>query len=186
MERWQRSSSWQLQPTEKSVLCDSTARSCRSCLAAGAAISARYFLVNADHSAQDAASCPSLMVPVLGARFGNQTSYQSRVENCAFGTPRGGRRTVPILVPGRRGLPRRTTRTLTGGSGPRRREGALPAISSRSLRLIAADAVQHDHPVIREFPPDEEVLARVFDGSLRAPERVGNPSRRHRPGRPCR
>ena len=33
------------------------------------------------------------------ARFGNHTSYQFCAENSLFGTPRGGRRTVPIRVP---------------------------------------------------------------------------------------
>jgi hypothetical protein len=56
------------------------------------------------------------MVPTLGARFGNHTSYQSCDENWAFGTPRGGLRTVPIRVPspGMRGVPRRTIRRLIG------------------------------------------------------------------------
>lgn len=54
------------------------------------------------------------MIATLGASVGNQTSYQFWDENWAFGTPRGGRRTVPIRVPsfGSRGVPRRTTRTL--------------------------------------------------------------------------
>ena len=47
------------------------------------------------------------MVSRLGARLGNHTSYQFCFENCAFGTPRGGRRTVPIRSPSRgaRGVP---------------------------------------------------------------------------------
>jgi hypothetical protein len=46
----------------------------------------------------------------LGASVGNHTSYQSSFENRDFGTPRGGRRPVSILVPspGARGLPSRT------------------------------------------------------------------------------
>jgi hypothetical protein len=82
--------------------------------ASGADISAWYFLVNFDQSAGDAAPRPSFIASTLGARFGNHTSYQFCFENCAFGTPRGGRRTVPIRVPslGSRGVPRRTTRTL--------------------------------------------------------------------------
>src|SRR5437867_10953279 len=49
----------------------------------------------------------------LGARLGSQTSYQFRLAYCDFGTPRGGRRTVPILSPSPRclGLPSRTTHT---------------------------------------------------------------------------
>jgi len=39
---------------------------------------------------------PSFTASVLGARFGYQTSYQSCAENSDFGTPRGGRRTVPM------------------------------------------------------------------------------------------
>ena len=46
----------------------------------------------------------------LGANVGNQTSYQSSLANLAFGTPRGGRRTVPMRSPSprRRVLPSRT------------------------------------------------------------------------------
>ena len=38
-------------------------------------------------------------VSALGDRFGNQTSYQSCEANSDFGTPRGGRRTVPMRRP---------------------------------------------------------------------------------------
>jgi len=41
----------------------------------------------------------SLTVFGEGARFGNQTSYQLPDENSDFGTPRGGRLTVPIRNP---------------------------------------------------------------------------------------
>ena len=53
------------------------------------------------------------MVAALGASCGNQTSYQSSAAKRDFGTPRGGRRTVPIRrpSPGRRGAPSRTMRT---------------------------------------------------------------------------
>src|SRR5262245_50140298 len=92
-----------------------------ACLASGAAISARYLLLNADHCAGDTAAWASFMVATLGARVGNHTSNQFCFENCALGTPRGGRRTVPILVPsrGRRAVPRRTTLTLMRNSYPR-------------------------------------------------------------------
>src|SRR5262245_45567819 len=48
----------------------------------------------------------------LGERFGSQTSYQLSFENRVFGTPRGGRRTVPSLTPssGVRGVPSLTIR----------------------------------------------------------------------------
>ena len=39
------------------------------------------------------------MVATLGASTGNQTSYQSSRAKSFFGTPRGGRRTVPSRVP---------------------------------------------------------------------------------------
>src|SRR5262245_20458796 len=54
------------------------------------------------------------MVGTLGARVGNHTSYQSSFENRALGTPRGGRRTVPMRAPSpfRRRVPRRTMRML--------------------------------------------------------------------------
>ena len=58
-----------------------------------------YFLANAAHSAGVVAACPSFIVSRLGARFGNQTSYQFFDENSVLGTPRGGRRTVPIRKP---------------------------------------------------------------------------------------
>ncbi len=52
------------------------------------------------------------MVGTLGARFGNHTSYQFCGAKADFGTPRGGRRTVPMRVPSpsTRGLPSLTTR----------------------------------------------------------------------------
>jgi hypothetical protein len=52
------------------------------------------------------------MVSTLGDRFGYQTSYQSCDANSAFGTPLGGRRTVPIRVPSPSalGLPNLMTR----------------------------------------------------------------------------
>ncbi len=39
------------------------------------------------------------MVSTLGAKVGNHTSYQFCAAYSALGTPRGGRRTVPILKP---------------------------------------------------------------------------------------
>src|SRR5580765_3395935 len=87
-------------------------------LLSGVAISARYFLLNAFHSAGVLAACPSFNVSTLGARFGNHTSYQFRVANSVFGTPRGGRRTVPMRMPspGVLWLPNRTTRTAMAHS----------------------------------------------------------------------
>ena len=81
----------------------------------GVAISARYFLVNAAHWAGVLAFCPSFMASRLGARFGNHTSYQFCDANMVLGTPRGGRRTVPMRVPSpsTRGLPSLTTRMTT-------------------------------------------------------------------------
>ena len=42
---------------------------------------------------------PSFIVGRLGARLGNQTSYQFCEANLDLGTPRGGRRTVPMRKP---------------------------------------------------------------------------------------
>ena len=55
----------------------------------------------------------NFMVSTLGARLGNQTSYQFCPANASLGTPRGGRRTVPIRMPSpsTRALPSLTTRT---------------------------------------------------------------------------
>jgi hypothetical protein len=57
------------------------------------------------------------MVSTLGARFGNHTSYQSCEANADFGTPRGGRRTVPMRRPSffALGVPNLTTRTAMTG-----------------------------------------------------------------------
>ena len=55
--------------------------------------------MNAAHCAGVSAAWPSFIVSTLGASTGNQTSYQLPDENCAFGTPRGGRRTVPMRSP---------------------------------------------------------------------------------------
>src|SRR5438552_6431168 len=78
----------------------------------GRAISARYFLKKARHSFGVAARCAIFMVSTLGARFGNQTSYQFCDANAFLGTPRGGRRTVPMRGPSRSALalPNLTTR----------------------------------------------------------------------------
>src|SRR5215468_8240904 len=65
----------------------------------GVAISARYFLMNLFHSAGVSAERASFMVGRLGARLGNQTSYQFWDANLDLGTPRGGRRTVPMRKP---------------------------------------------------------------------------------------
>src|SRR5260370_8612185 len=65
----------------------------------GRAISARYFLKKARHSFGVVARCAIFMVSTLGARFGNQTSYQFCDANAFLGTPRGGRRTVPNRGP---------------------------------------------------------------------------------------
>src|SRR5438552_3156314 len=79
----------------------------------GRAISARYFLKKARHSFGVVARCAIFMVSTLGARFGNQTSYQFCDANAFLGTPRGGRRTVPMRGPSRSvlALPNLTTRT---------------------------------------------------------------------------
>ena len=55
-------------------------------------------------------SLASLTVSAAGARFGSHTSYQLPDANAAFGTPRGGRRTVPMRKPscGNRAVPSRT------------------------------------------------------------------------------
>jgi hypothetical protein len=69
--------------------------------------------MNVAHWAGVVASCPSFIVSTLGARFGNQTSYQFFDANSVFGTPLGGRRTVPIRIPSPsiRSLPSLKTRT---------------------------------------------------------------------------
>src|SRR6185295_13837531 len=79
------------------------------------AISALYFLTKAAHCAGVCAAWPSVIVATEGARVGNHTSYQLSDANLTFGTPRGGRRTVPMRSPssGWREVPRRTMRTLT-------------------------------------------------------------------------
>ena len=53
------------------------------------------------------------IVSGVGARFGNQTSYQLSAAKRSFGTPRGGRRTVPMRSPSpaTRGVPSLTMRT---------------------------------------------------------------------------
>ena len=56
----------------------------------GVAISARNFFRNACHSRGVAAACPAFIVSTLGARLGNQTSYQFCEAKAALGTPRGG------------------------------------------------------------------------------------------------
>ena len=63
-------------------------------------------------TAGEAAFWPSFIVSTLGASSGNHTSYQSSAAKRDFGTPRGGRRTVPMRVPSPalRGEPRRTMR----------------------------------------------------------------------------
>jgi hypothetical protein len=83
-------------------------------------ISWRYFFANTAHCAGVVAARPSVMVSTLGARLGSQTSYQFCVANSDFGTPRGGRRTVPMRwpSPGLRALPSCTTRmTMAAISG---------------------------------------------------------------------
>src|SRR5262245_51229673 len=98
----------------------------------GLAISARYFLAKARHCAGVAAARPSFMVGTLGARVGNHTSYQFREANSDFGTPRGGRRTVPIRGPSPAllALPSLTTRTAMDRSGGARSllSNARPAL----------------------------------------------------------
>ena len=54
-----------------------------------------YLREKAFHWAGVFAVSPSFIVSRLGASVGNHTSYQSWDANSAFGTPRGGRRTVP-------------------------------------------------------------------------------------------
>ena len=82
-------------------------------LASGFAISARYFRVKTVHALSVVADRPSFIVGTLGARLGNQTSYQSSAAKRLFGTPRGGLRTVPMRSPSSRacGVPSRTMRT---------------------------------------------------------------------------
>src|SRR5262245_18837323 len=60
-------------------------------------------------------SCANVKSAWLGARFGNHTSNQLSAEYRVLGTPRGGRRTVPILMPssGCLGVPSRTIRMDT-------------------------------------------------------------------------
>ena len=65
----------------------------------GVVISARYLRANTAHWLAVPACSPNFIVARLGARFGNQTSYQFCDANRAFGTPRGGRRTVPRSLP---------------------------------------------------------------------------------------
>src|SRR5881227_1290990 len=79
---------------------------------AGVAISARYLLMNFAHCAGVWAESANFIVGRLGARLGNQMSYQFCDANLAFGTPRGGRRTVPMRRPSflALGLPSRTMR----------------------------------------------------------------------------
>eukprot|EP01137_Pigoraptor_chileana_P034650 Opistho-2@27513 len=85
------------------------------------------------------------MVSALGARLGYQTSYQFCAANCALGTPRGGRRTVPMRSPSSapRALPSRTTRiTMASAScvrvrGQPCRSGlAHHALVDQGLRLV--------------------------------------------------
>src|SRR5437763_1104515 len=99
---------------EKLVVCDSVARRSSACFASGADISALYLRTNAAHSAGVVASRATFMVATLGARVGNHTSYQFCELNFSLGTPRGGRRTVPMRVPSAscRGDPNRTIRTV--------------------------------------------------------------------------
>src|SRR5574337_2064627 len=112
-------------------------------LFSGLAISARYFLMNAAHWGGVLASRAIFMVSRLGARLGNQTSYQFRDENSALGTPRGGRRTVPMRVPSpsTRGLPSLITRTTMAGSldGARlwpREANRAPAVHKTSFTVL--------------------------------------------------
>src|SRR5262245_55158964 len=78
----------------------------------GCAISARYRLANTRHSRSVFAERPAVTAAADGDKFGYQTSYQFADANFDLGTPRGGRRTVPIRSPSpaARGVPRRTTR----------------------------------------------------------------------------
>ena len=78
------------------------------------AISLRYFFSNARHCLSVFAFCPIFIVSTLGARFGSQTSYQFCELNAVLGTPRGGRRTVPIRrpSPATRSLPSLNTRNV--------------------------------------------------------------------------
>lgn len=106
---------------------------CNDCSPASA-ISARYFLAKTAHWPGLETCWPSFTVSRLGARLGNQTSYQFRRVNSDFGTPRGGRRTVPMRrpSPSARGLPSRTTRITTVASGR-----LTPQFSGRALPLEA-------------------------------------------------
>src|SRR5664279_2160369 len=70
-----------------------------ACAAPGSAISVLNLLRKAAHWAGVLACCASFTVSRLGARLGNHTSYQFLEANSDFGTPRGGRRTVPIRNP---------------------------------------------------------------------------------------
>lgn len=74
--------------------------------------------MNAAHCLAVVLFWANFMVCTLGARFGNQTSYQFCDENSAFGTPRGGRRTVPMRRPSPSILllPSLTMRTPTAAS----------------------------------------------------------------------
>jgi hypothetical protein len=67
--------------------------------------------MNLFQSASLSAPKPSFTVASLGESSGSHTSYQLSEANFAFGTPLGGRRTVPMRKPSPRslGMPRRTT-----------------------------------------------------------------------------
>jgi hypothetical protein len=61
-----------------------------------------YFRAKAFQCAGSPDACaawPSFIVSADGARLGYQTSYQFCEANSVFGTPRGGRRTVPMRRP---------------------------------------------------------------------------------------
>jgi hypothetical protein len=76
----------------------------------GLDISARYFRMNVIQARSVLADRPNFTVSMLGASTGSQTSKKFLEERWLVGTPRGGRRTVPIRnpSPGNRSLPRRT------------------------------------------------------------------------------
>ena len=74
-------------------------------------------LANTGHHLPDLSIEVRCINAALGASVGSQTSYQSSLANFVFGTPRGGRRTVPRRRPSplRRVVPNRTIRIAISG-----------------------------------------------------------------------
>src|SRR5438552_975276 len=145
----------------------------------GVDISARYFLINAAHSWVVVACCADFMVSTLGARFGNQTSYQFRVAYSVLGTPRGGRRTVPMRVPSPSALalPSLTTRTTTVASDSHDARRAslpgrpkLPRASTEAIcRAKRPDSEPARGSLECPSPDGSSVISRYHRAWIRAP-----------------